>query len=381
MSQSISIRRVRAIVTREFNEIIRDPLYLALAILVPPFIMIIFGFGLALDVQDLPLGIRDLDQTRLSREYIDSFVRSDSFNLKKMYMDDETLSDDLRTSKLRTALIIPSGFEKDVMEGRSAQVQVLIDGTIPLRAEIARGYALGVHTTFLSRLPEYVSWFGMMDYKEARINIVPRIEYNPELRSANFVVPGLIATILMFYPAMLTTLSIVREKESQSILAIYCSPITRTELLLGKLIPYLGIAVVNFVFTFLLALFLFQVPFEGSWMLLAVASILYVFCTCALGLTISVVANTQVVAILATLVLTVLPSFMYSGFFIPLPASPMSTQIISHFIPTTYYLDILRGIFLKGTGWSIHWPSLAALVIYSGVLYTIAFKTFRKRLQ
>jgi ABC-2 type transport system permease protein len=381
IGQKINFRRVRAVISREFNEIIRDPLYLALAILVPPFMMLIFGFGLALDVQDLAIGIRDLDQTKLSREYVDSFIKSDSFKLKQMYTDDETLSEDLRTSQLRTALIIPAGFEADLFKGKSVTVQILIDGTIPLRAEIARGFALGVHASFLSRLTEYVPWYGMAGYSKASINLVPRIEYNPELRSANFVVPGLIATILMFYPAMLTTLSIVREKESQSILGIYCSPITRTELLLGKLTPYLGISVVNFVLTLMLTIYLFDVPFRGSWALLAVASILYVFCTCALGLTISVVVNTQLVAILVTLVLTILPSFLYSGFFIPLVAAPLSTQIIGRFIPTTYYLDILRGIFLKGTGWGVHWTSLVALLAYAAILYTISFKTFSKRLQ
>jgi ABC-type multidrug transport system permease subunit len=381
MNWSISTRRVGAVVKREFNEIIRDPLYMAMAILVPPFIMIIFGFGLKLDVEHLPLGICDLDQSRLSREYIDSFIRSDSFEIKNVYTDEMVMSEDLRTSKLRTALVIPADFQKNIVSGQPATVQILIDGTIPVRAEIARGYAAGVHAQFLTRLPQYVKWFGAHDYTKARVEIVSRIEYNPSLRSDNFVVPGLIATTLMFYPALLTTLSIVREKESQSILALYCSPISRSELLLGKLMPYLLISAVNFTSTFLLGLFLFDVPFVGSWLLLIVATVIYIFSTCALGLMISVLVHKQVAAILVTMALTILPSFLYSGFFTPLAASSWSMWIMGRFVLATYYLDILRGLFLKGTGWDTHWPALMMMVLFSAILYAVAFKTFRKRLD
>jgi len=381
MSQPISFRRIRAVTVREFNEIIRDRLYMALSMLVPPFIMTIFGFGLALDVEHLPLGIYDRDQSRLSREYVDSFVQSDSFKRVEEYQDEELMSEHLRASKLRTALIIPKNFEHDIKKGKDTEVAVWIDGTIPMRAEIARGFAVGVHTQFMSRIGDLIPEMKPLIRGGAQINLVPRVLFNPELKSANFVVPGLIATVLMFYPALLTTLSVVREKESQSILALYCSPITRTELLVGKLLPYLSISSVNFVSTLLLAMYLFDVPFGGSWTLLAFASLLYVFSTCALGLMISVLVNTQVAAILITMVVTVLPSFLYSGFFTPLSASSWSMWMMGRFIPATYYLDILRGLFLKETGWGIHWPALLAMGVYAGIMYTIAFKMFKKRIN
>lgn len=378
---ALSTRRIKAIVYREFNEIIRDPLYLALALLVPPFFMVILGFGLALDVEKLPLGVYDRDQSRLSREYVDSFIRADSFELTAYYDDEELLSADLRNSRLRTGLIIPENFEIDLQKGRPVEVAIWIDGAIPMRAELARGFAIGVHSQFMSRLGNLLPRYANVPRARASINVVPRVLFNPELRSANFIVPGLIASLLMFYPALLTTLSIVREKESHSILALYCSPITRTELLLGKLLPYLLISIFNFVTLFVLAMILFGVPFRGSWTLLAVSSILYIISTCALGLTISVLTGTQVAAILVTMVLTVSPSFLYTGFFTPLAAASWSTWIMGRFVPTTYYLDILRGLFLKQTGWDIHWPSILALVVYSAVLYTISFKMFRKRLN
>jgi len=382
MAGFLSTQRIWAIMAREFNEIIRDPLYLTMALLVPPFIMVVFGFGLTLDVENLHLGVCDRDKSRLSREYIDSFVQSETFRMIGYYDDMQTLADDLQTSKLRAALIVPENFQHDIYHGIPTEVQMLIDGTIPLRAEITRGYAQGVHQEFLEKVSLLVPQRAK-DFvpHQGVIKIFPRVLFNPQLKSVNFIVPGLIATVLMFYPALLTTLSIVREKQSQSILALYCSPVNKIELLLGKLFPYLIIAIVNFATTFLLAVYLFNVPFRGNFLLLSIATILYVIGTCGLGLMISVLVNTQVAAILITMVITVLPSFLYTGFFVPLSTASWSVWILGRFVSATYYLDILRGIFLKGTGWSVHWPSILMLIIYAAVLYIIAFTVFQKRLD
>ncbi len=380
MFKLIDKRRITAIIIREFNEIIRDPLYFAMAILIPPFIMIIFGFGLALDVNNIPLGICDRDHTMLSREYIDSYIRSDSFKLAGRYNDFAIMSKDIQNSKLRAALIIPENFQKDIRQGKKVSVQIIIDGTIPMRAEVARGYAISVHNHFLAEIADYKVFLKKF-IPHARIAIYPRILFNPQLKSSNFIVPGLIATVLMFYPALLTTLSIVREKESGSIMSLYCSPVHKLELLLGKLIPYLSISFVNFVSTFLLAIFLFHVPFNGGYTLLGLASILYVFGTCGLGLFISVLVNTQVSAILITMVATLIPSFLYTGFFMPLSTASWGVWILSRFVSATYYLRILRELFLKGTGLAIVWPSVLALIIYASVLYILTFTLFRKRMD
>jgi len=378
LKDSISTRRIRAIVLREFNEVIRDPLYMSLALLVPPFIMVMFGFGLSLDVDHVPLGISDQDDSKLSRSYVDAFIQSESFDDAGRYTDLRTLDEDLRVSRIRAALVINEGFEQEIREGRQPEVSVWIDGTLPIRGAVARSYAKAIHNRFLAQMLAHQN--APQPNAGPRIETIARVRFNQELRSTNLVVPGLIATTLMFYPALLTTLSIVREKESQSILALYCSPITKTELLLGKLLPYLAISLVNFVSMFLLALFLFAVPFRGSLPLLAVASAIYVFATCGVGMLISVLVSTQVAAILITMVVTLLPSFLYSGFFTPLTASTWSVWVIGRFIPATYYLDILRGVFLKGTGWELHWPALLVLALFSLIFYGISFKSFRKRL-
>jgi ABC-2 type transport system permease protein len=378
---SVNQRRVRAVVRREFNEIIRDPLYLGLAVLVPPVLMMIFGFGLKLDVENLPLGVCDMDQSQLSRLYVDSFIQSESFELKGLYTDKELLAEDLRNTRLRCAIIIPENFEEKVRRNQNIDVALLIDGTIPIRADVARGYAVSAHSLFLSRL---VSRIPQLAYRVTQTNYVqvkPRILFNPELKSNNFIVPGILATVLMYYPALITTLSIVREKENQSILALYSSPITRFELLLGKIIPYWVISIVNFITVFLLAIFLFRIPFEGSLILLLTASLIYVFTNCALGLMISCLVETQVSGILVTMVLTVLPSFLYSGFFTPLSASSWSIWIMGRFVPATYYLDVIRGVFLKGTGWSIHLPAMIVLLIFGMILYLVAFSVFRKQMR
>jgi len=379
ISTDISGRRLWAIVRREFNEIIRDPLYMTLALLVPAFILVTFGFGLVLDIEHVPTGVLDRDDTRLSRTYVDAVAASESFDVVQRYSDFPTMEEDLRAGRIRAAVIVPQGFERYYHHGRQGEVQFIIDGVIPVRAEITRTFAESIHQQFLGSLNE--GRWHLPHLGRGSVDISARIEFNSELRSANFIVPGLIATTLMYYPALLTTLSIVREKESQTILSLYCSPISKAELLLGKLLPYLMISLVNAVVLMGLALYVFEVPFRGSLALVAFATVLYLFATCSVGMLISVLVNTQVAAILVTMVTTLLPSFLYTGFFTPLSASKWSIWLIGRFLPTTYYLDILRGVFLKGTGWSMNWPTLTTLAVYSIVLYWISFKCFSKRIR
>lgn len=377
----ISGRRLKAIVVREFNEIIRDPLYMVLVFLVPPFIMMIFGAGLVLDVEHLPLGVVDRDQSKLSRQYIDTFDQSESFDLVEhwQYTSMEELYSDLRTSKIRAAIVIPADFELDIYRGRQSEVQLLLDGTMPVRSEMMQGYGDSVNGAFIEQLLNSRPTSAQPRY--GSVEIVAKVWFNEDLRSANFVVPGVVATTLMYYPALLTTLSIVREKEGQSILALHCSPISKAELLLGKLLPYWLISIANVTMMLTLMVTVFGVPVRGNWSVIALASMLYIFATCSLGMMISVLVRTQVTAILATLVLTVLPSFLYSGFFTPLASATWSMWIIGRFVPATYYLDTLRGVCLKGTGLAMHWPSLAILVLYGLVLYTASFLVFKKRLD
>lgn len=375
---SISTRRLKAIVRREVNEIIRDRLYLALALLVPPVIMIIFSYGLALDVERVPLGVLDKDGSPLSRAYVDLFAESEAFSLAGRFSDMPSLERALSRSQVRAGLVVPAGFARAVYRGLPTSVQMQIDGTISIRAETIRSYGQAVHSRFLGGLSERLP--GAVSASRARIEIVSRVWFNEDLRSANFVTPGLVATLLMFYPTLLMSLSIVREKESQSIVALYCSPISKWELLIGKLLPYLVISLLNFGAMFILMLYLFSVPVRGSLPLIATATVIYVISTCGLGLLISVVVRTQISAILSAVILSLLPPFLYSGFFSPLGVANFSSWLIGRFIPATYYLDVLRSVLLKGTGWSYHWDSLLALAGYSVVVYGVAFRCFRKRL-
>lgn len=371
----MSARRLKAIILREFNTIVLDPLYVSLALLVPPFSMLVFGYGISLDVEHLPLGVLDRDQSRLSRSYIDRFIQSESFDDGGRYHNEHALEQELRTSRIRAALVIPHGFERRLHRGRPVDTSLWIDGTIPVRAKQTRSLAQAVHARFLQNL---VAARGPGRAADTQIQIISQIKFNPVLRSSNFIVPGLIAAMLMFYPALLTTLSIVGEKGSGSIVVLYSSPLTKTELLLGKMVPYLLISMVNFVSMFLVAVYVFEVPFGGNIGLLLFASAIYVFATCSLGMLISILSNTQVTAILATVVATILPSFLYSGFLTPLSSASWTVWIISRFIPATYYLDILKGLFLKNTGLWIHMPSLLVLILYALIVNTISFKRFHK---
>jgi len=373
--EPVSIRRIKAVIVKEFREIIRDPAYLGMVFLVPMFIMVIFGYGLTLDVKDVPLGVYDRDNTPLSRRYYQSFANTESFRLVGLFFDDTSMEQAMQLSRIRAWMTIPEGFSRRVYSGQPVEVQILLDGTFPSRAEVSRGYAQAIHAGFLEELAGERG-----DKPKPVIDLHPRIWFNTELQSSYFIVPGLIATLLMFYPALLTTLSIVREKESQAILNIFCSPIARWEFLTGKVLPYWVISLVNFLTIFAAAVLVFKIPYRGSYWLLGVGSAVYVFCTCGIGLLISVLVRTQVSGILITTVLTILPAFIYSGFFVPLSTAEPLARLIGLLVPATYYLDIIRGLFLKGMGWSIHWPNVLTLGVYGLALHGIAYKRFKKRL-
>lgn len=369
------LKRINAIMIREFREIILDRTYLAMVFFAPMFIMITFGYGLKMDVQNVPLGVYDRDNSPLSRRYYESFASSDSFELVSKYYSDITLMQDLQRLNIRAGIIIGEGFSKHVSSGRKANVQILLDGTFPARGQVMQSYARAIHESFLAKLLVHGP-----DKPPGQMQLAVRMLYNPELKSSNFIVPGVLATLLMLYPALLTAGCIVRETESQSILSIYCCPIERWEFLAGKLLPYWLLSLVTFLVVFGMAVFVFQVPYRGGITLLVVATAGYLACTCGIGLLISVLARTQVTAIMITAIMTILPAFTYSGFFVPLSTATPSVRLISFLVPASYYLDIIRGLFLKGTGWAVHWPNVVAICVYAMVLYGIAYMKFKKRI-
>lgn len=369
--------RILALVGKEFREVGRSPLLIALALLVPLLLKLLFGYGLTFDVDRIPLGVRDLDNTPRSREYVAALTSSGYFRLAVVARGEEELAVALHRGDIRVALEIPAGFARRAGEG-TAQVQALVDGTFPNQANTVRAYLEAVNLRLREDLaPRRAALWGAPARADP-VALRPWVWFNSELKSVNFIVPGLLVSTLMFYPALLSTLAVARERERGTILNIQASPAAGWEYLAGKRIPYVLISLVNFAALYAMARLLFGVPFRGSFTFLAVASVVYLLCTVEIGLLISLFVRTQVAAMLLTSVATLIPSFLYSGFFVPFSSMDLAAQVESYLFPARYFMVISRGTFLKGGGWGDLWPQLLALLGYFAALATATAFLIRK---
>ncbi|MCX7822841.1 MAG: ABC transporter permease [Syntrophobacterales bacterium] len=381
----MNIKRIIAISHKEWREIVRDRFFLALAFVVPSTMLLVFGYGLILDVENIPFCVVDYDKTPTSRDYIYRFIGSRYFNFRGTVEHEELLRPLFEASKIRFALIIPEHFERDLRAGRSVTVQSLIDGVFPFRAATSKGYVLAMNRDFNGEiLADYFSKkFGIpLDraFELAQpVRIQLRYLYNQELRSTWSIASAMIMFVLMVSPPFLTAMGVVREKESGSIYNIYCSTVTRGEFIVGKLVPYVFISVLNSLILWAWTKFLFGAPFKGDPVFFFFASVVYVICTTGIGLLVSLMVRTQVAAMMVTIVLTVVPSVLYSGLFIPISSMEPIGQFQSHLFPAMYFTDIVLGSFLKGVGIKHLWDRVVALALYAGLLWVISFMLFSKR--
>lgn len=372
--------RVYAIIRRETRELLRDPVYLGLAFIVPLALMLLFGYGLTMDVKNIPVLFYDLDRSSLSREYMNSFTNSEYFRNVGLAKDYKEIDHVIRSGKVRVVAVIPPDFSRRLHEGRPAQVQFLVDGSFPMRAEVVKGYVAAINAQFnQGMVSKYLSLKGQTAAAVFPISVEGRAWYNPSLESKNFIIPGLLVITLMFYPALLSALVVVREKESGTIYNLYCSPVRPWEVVAGKAIPYIGVAFINYILIFLMSVILFKVRFTGSFILLSVGALLYIACTIGIGLFISVISRTQIAAMLITFLGTMIPAFLFSGFMAPITSQDITGQIVSRFIPATYFMGMVRGIYLKGLGFSYYAWDLLTLTIYATIVYSISILPFKKR--
>jgi len=374
------MRRVRTVAVKETIEGIRDPTYLLLAFFVPGFLMLVFGYGLSLDVEDIPLAVYDRDRSILSREYIDSYTGGGYFRIVSEITDEREIDPTLQKGDIRAVLVIPDRFGRRIHRREPVKTQLLIDGALPYRADIIRGYSIGAHTTFVRRLAGRLLARSGKTESIMPVELQERVWFNEDIDSKQFIVPGLIATNLMFFPALLTVLSVVREKENESIIAFYNSPASRLEFIIGKLVPYYVIAMINFFILIAIGKWVFHVPFRGNLAVLCLSAVVYVYSTAAVGLLVSVWVRTQVSATLITMVATMIPSFLYSGFFMPISTMAPSAQITAALMPVTYFLEICRGVSLKGLGLSTYWPNILIMMLQGSVLNLLGLVRFHKRL-
>jgi ABC-2 type transport system permease protein len=361
----MNLPRVVAVATKEVRELVRDPITVAVALLMPLVMLFLFGYAISLDVKDIRYAVWDRDNTPASRTLSDSFVQSRYF-LFVGSTDQRGMEWALKRGHIRMGLVIPERFAARLAAGEPSPVQILVDGTDSNVATIVVGYSDAIVSSF--RNP------GM---ETVRPEV--RVWYNPELRSANFVVPGLLAVIMMAFPPLLTALAVVRERESRSIEQIYASPLTSTEFLVGKLVPYAGVAFIEFLSAMVAGFLWFQVPFHGSIWLLSAVSVIYVICTLGLGLFVSTIARTQVVAMVLALVLTMMPSTIFSGFLFPIFTMPYVLQLYSANFPAKYFLEISRGIVLKGAGPAQIAANVGILIAYTIAVFALATWRMKKK--
>lgn len=373
-SPYFSLRRMLAYTIRESLELGRDPIRLAFALVGTAFLMIVFGYGITTDVNSLTFAALDHDNSYQSRAYLEELRGSRYFVERRPLRDAADLRERLKSGQVMATIEIPPGFGRDIQRARPTEVGAWIDGAMPFRAETIRGYLLGVHQQYLS--DPAVRGTAVAT---APADIAIRFRYNQDFDSVYAMVPGMIAFVLAFIPAILMALAIVREKELGSILNLYVTPVTRLEFLIGKQIPYVAVAMVNYVILVLMAVFIFGVPLKGSLALLSVGALLYVMATTGYGRVISTFTTTQIAALFGTAILTVLPATMFTGLMIPVSSLTGVGAVIGQLFPMSYFLPISVGTFTKGLGFADLSGHLLALAVFVPGLALLSLVLLRKQ--
>ena len=364
-----SLRKVWAITVKEMRQIARDRLTLMILLFVPGFFLLLYGYALNFDIRNIRLAVKDQDRSTESREVVAAFTQSGYFDLVAYVDNDEDITRLIDRNRVRAALIIPPQFGRDAATGRHTSVQVIVDGDNANTATTVMGYALTVVSSVSSR---YEVQARTASTTGPVLNLEPRVWYNPELRSALFLVPGLIAYIAMLTAVVSTALSIVREKEVGTMEQVRMSPVGPLAYVVGKTIPYFFISLISSMSIVVLAMLLFDLPMRGSWAMLLLAVSLFLVGALAFGLLISTLAETQQVAFQIALLTSYLPTLMLSGFIFPITSMPAFLQVVTHVVPARYFLVALRGIVLKGVGIEVFWRDLVALVVFATIIMTLA---------
>ncbi|MDX1982517.1 MAG: ABC transporter permease [Bryobacteraceae bacterium] len=379
--------RVLEIVRKEFRQALRDPRLRATMIVPPILQFLVFGFVANLDVERSRLAWLDRDQTPDSRELRAAFEGSRYFTLTDYPASESDVQKLLDRGDVHSAIVILPGFSADLARGRQAQVQILVDGTDSNTASILSSYSAEIVRTFAgARLislqnQKRMARGGMLAKVAApSVTLEQRVWFNPELKSRNYFVPGILANILTLITLMLTSMAIVREKEIGTMEQLMVTPIRPVELMLGKTLPFALVSLFDFGLIIVLAKLVFRIPFHGSLLLLLAAAVLFLFSTLGVGVFISTVSRTQQQAIMSTFFFFQ-PMFMLSGFAFPVRNMPEPVQYLTLLNPVRYFLEVCRGVFLKGNGIEVLWPQLMALAFFGVVILWFSANRFHKRLD
>jgi ribosome-dependent ATPase len=370
-----SLQRLFACTIRETLELLRDPIRVGFAVFGTAFLMLVFGFGISTDVNSLTFAVLDHDHSHESRAYLEELRGSSYFIEKPPLTDYADLEKRLADGNIDCAIEIPPGFGRDIARGRPAWVAAWVDGARPFIAQTVRGYLQAMHQLYLS--DPIITTNQPPPPPPADIEI--RFKYNQNFDSIYAMVPATMSMELALFPAILMALAVVREKELGSITNLYVTPVTRLEFLLGKQLPYIAVALINFGLMFLMALFVFAVPLKGSFLTLLLGVVVYVTATTAYGMLISAFARTQIAALFGTAILTVLPATMFAGMTVPVSSLTGMAQIMGRLFPMTYFLPISVGTFTKGLGFADLGTKIIALAIFVPALTALSLLLLRKQ--
>jgi ribosome-dependent ATPase len=374
-SPAFSPRRLFAYTIREALELLRDPIRLGFALFGTAFLMLVFGFGISTDVNDLSFAVLDWDQSHESRAYLEELRGSSYFVEKAPLADYADLQRRLQNADIEAGIEIPPGFGRDIKRGRPTWVAASIDGARPFIAQTIRAYLQGMHQLYLT--DPAVKTTLPAPPQPAIVAI--RFKYNQDFDSIYAMVPSTISLLLALFPAILMALAVVREKELGSITNLYVTPVTRIEFLLGKQLPYIAGGMINFALMFLMALFVFRVPLKGSFVTLLLGVLIYVTATTAYGMVISAFTRTQIAALFGTAIMTFLPASQFAGMSAPVSSLSGIAQIMGRGFPMTYFLPVSVGTFTKGLGFLDLAPNLAGLAVFIPILTLLSLLLLRKQ--
>lgn len=373
------MRRFRAIFRKEVLQLRRDRLSLGLLFLVPVLLLALYGYALSFDVRHIPVAVLDEDNTGESRAFLDRLFGNPYFRRAETLARRGDVDAVLDGGRARVVLIVPRNYARALARGETVAVQALVDGSDATSAATAVGYldALAAQTTRQVRL----AWAGRagVSLHLPLVDPLPRVWYNPEMESSFFLIPGLIAMLMMLAAVIATSLSIVRERERMTLEQIQVSPVRPMELILGKTLPYIIVGLVTLALILALGRLAFGIVVQGSWGALALAAVIFLYGALGMGLMISTLTRSQQVAFQLAVILTLLPSFLLSGLIFPIKSMPVFHQVVSLLFLPRYFVSALRGILLKGAGLAIVWPTLLTMLALGGVFHLLAFLGMRRQ--
>lgn len=365
-------------IKKEFLQLKKDKRMLAISVIAPVLQLILLAYAANIDVKDIPVVITDFDKTKTSRSYIEKVICSGYFKKIVTLENLEEVDKYLHNGKANIAIIIPLNFERNILKKKKIELVSLIDGSDSNVGSIGANYLSIITTNFSKDILINKLYINKININ--RIEPALRIWYNPELKSKNFLVPGVLGMLLMLITIVLTSLAIVKEKEIGTLEQLIVTPIKPYQFIIGKLIPFTLIGMIDIVFVIFVATIIFNIPVKGSIFTLYLLSFLFLLSTLGLGLFVSTVASTQQQAMLISVFFIMMPMLYLSGFIFPIENMPKIIQILTYLMPLRYYLTVVRGIFLKGTGLSELYDEAGMLILIGSIILTLAINRFKKRI-